>query len=146
AQYEFLGFRCKSPRRVLYCNRDNLDSDFRVFLDKWKHRVSSNFKIYSRLEQKECPPLTDLRAWNQFPVEDYDVIFFDGWETFTEDLGDKDDKKFKQILAMLIDLKKRGPAMVMLDNTLKDESSYKGRAEKIGRADIFYELRDLTGV
>jgi hypothetical protein len=45
----------------------------------------------------------------------------------------------------LKDLARKGPSLLLLDNTNKAGENYRGRGEKADAVDVLYEVRDITG-
>ena len=131
-----------TQRRVLLVDRDNPRSLVRKRLG-WldAHHVTS-LKVLTR---ETAPPLTDKAAWDQFPVEDYDVVIVDSLGASTEGISEKEGRQTQEFLATLKDLARRGPAILCLDNTNKAGTNYRGRGEKADAVDILYECRNITG-
>jgi hypothetical protein len=131
-----------TQRRVLLVDRDNARALVRKRLG-WlgAHQVTS-LKVLTR---ETAPPLTDKVAWDQFPVEDYDVVIVDSLGAATEGISEKEGRQTQEFLATLKDLARRGPAILCLDNTNKAGTNYRGRGEKADAVDILYECRNITG-
>jgi hypothetical protein len=131
-----------TQRRVLLVDPDNFRSLVRKRLG-WlgAHQVTS-LKVLTR---ETAPPLTDKAAWDQFPVEDYDVVIVDSLGAATEGISEKEGRQTQEFLATLKDLARRGPAILCLDNTNKAGTNYRGRGEKADAVDILYECRNITG-
>lgn len=137
----FRGERLQSVR-VLLLDRDNPESIVKARLRSWGARHSVAFKALAR---EKAPPLTDTRAWELFPVEQYDVIVIDSLNSFLEGVTEKEGKQLTEALAILVDIARRGPAILVLHNCVKDGTSFKGRQDLVDRVDILYEVRDATG-
>jgi hypothetical protein len=131
-----------TQRRVLLVDRDNPRALVRKRLG-WlgAHRLTS-LKVLTR---ETAPPLTDKAAWDQFPVEDYDVVIVDSLGASTEGISEKEGRQTQEFLATLKDLARSGPAILCLDNTNKAGTNYRGRGEKADAVDIVYEARNVTG-
>jgi RecA-family ATPase len=121
-----------TQRRVLLVDRDNPRALVRKRLG-WlgAHRLTS-LKVLTR---ETAPPLTDKAAWDQFPVEDYDVVIVDSLGASTEGISEKEGRQTQEFLATLKDLARRGPAILCLDNTNKAGTNYRGRGEKADAVD-----------
>jgi hypothetical protein len=111
-------------------------------LRAWGAKHSVAFEALSR---EKAPPLTDARAWALFPVEKYDVIVIDSLNAFLEGVTEKEGKQLTEALAILVDIARRGTAILVLHNCVKDGTSFKGRQDLVDRVDILYEVRDATG-
>jgi hypothetical protein len=137
----FRGERVESVR-VLLLDRDNPESIVKARLRAWGAKHSVAFEALSR---ENAPPLTDARAWALFPVEKYDVIVIDSLNAFLEGVTEKEGKQLTEALAILVDIARRGTAILVLHNCVKDGTSFKGRQDLVDRVDILYEVRDATG-
>jgi len=95
----------------------------------------------------DVPPLTDTKAWAEFPVADYDVVAIDSLDATAEGVGEQDSAKPARALAPVLDLCHRadGPAVVVLGNVIKSGAHSRGSGVVEDRADIAYEVRDATG-
>lgn len=93
-----------------------------------------------------APRLMDLEQWKSFPLDEYDVIVLDSWDTFAEGAGEQDSRRSTLALAQLLDVarRERGPGAVILGNVTKDGKSGRGSGVIEDRADIVYEARDVT--
>ena len=133
---------CLVQKRVLLVDRDNPPSLVRKRL-RWlgAHQVTA-LKVLTR---EVAPPLTDKAAWEQFPVEEYDVVIMDSLGAATEGVSEKEGRQTQEFLATLKDLARRRPALLCLDNTTKAGTNYRGRGEKGDAVDILYECRNITG-
>ncbi len=80
-----------------------------------------------------------------FPVKDYDVVMVDSIGSFTEGITEKEGKETMLVLATVLDLIHKGPAVLLLPNCTKDALNTRGRGEWQDRIDIQYEVRDGTG-
>jgi hypothetical protein len=63
----------------------------------------------------------------------------------TEGITEKEGKQTTEVLATILDLARKGLAILLLMNVTKDGSNFKGRGDWADRADILYEVRDATG-
>ena len=79
------------------------------------------------------------------PVEQYDVVIIDSFGGVTPGISEAEGAKLQQAMDTLKSLADRGPAVMVLDNTTKNATNYRGRGEKLDRVDIAYEARDVTG-
>lgn len=127
--------------RVLLVDRDNPKHVVKSRLRGFGAGNAGKLKVLTR---EDAPDLRDKSAWESFPVTDYDVIVIDSLGSFTEGVTEKEGKETTQILATVLDLIHRGPAVLLLANCTKDALSVKGRGEWMDRVDIVYEVRDAT--
>jgi hypothetical protein len=81
------------------------------------------------LTRELAPDLKDKAVWEAFPVKDYDVIIVDSVGSFTEGVTEKEGKETTLILAMVLDLIHKGPAVLLLSNCTKDALNTRGRGE-----------------
>jgi Bifunctional DNA primase/polymerase, N-terminal/AAA domain len=130
------------PLRVLLVDRDNPERVVKERLRGWGAANAANFHLLTR---GDAPDLKDKKAWENFPVDHYDVVIIDSVGSFTEGITEKEGKETTQVLATVLDLIHRGPAVILLANCTKDALSVKGRGEWSDRVDIIYEGRDATG-
>lgn len=130
------------PMRVLLVDRDNPKHVVKSRLRNFGGADAANLKILTR---EDAPDLRDKNAWESFPVADYDVIMIDSLGSFTEGVTEKEGKETTEILATVLDLIHRGPAVLLLANCTKDALNVKGRGEWMDRVDVVYEVRDATG-
>jgi hypothetical protein len=129
-------------QRVLLVDRDNAPSLVRKRMRWLGAQDVTALKVLTR---EKAPPLTDRAAWDTLPVNDYDIVMVDSLGAATEGVSEKEGKETQEFLATLKDLAHRGPAVLVLDNTTKDGSNYRGRGEKADAVDILYEARNVTG-
>jgi hypothetical protein len=137
----FRGERLQQAR-VLLVDRDNAPH---IVRSRLRHLGATTAKALSVLTRDDAPPLSDKAAWATFPVDAYDVVIIDSLGAATEGISEKEGKQTQEFLATLKDLAHRGPAILVLDNTTKSATSYRGRGEKADAVDILYEARDITG-
>src|SRR5262249_28503333 len=97
------------------------------------------------MTRQDAPDLQDRKAWEAFPVEEYDVLIVDSVGASTEGVSEREGRETGLILKTLLDLARRGLAIVLLENTEKTGTVKRGRGEWSDRADIIYEVRDATG-
>ena len=127
--------------RVLLLDRDNPDSLVKKRLRSWGASQAHDLHVLTR---QNAPDLKNKEAWTAFPVEDYDVLIIDSIGSSTEGVTEKEGKQTTEILATILDLARKGLAILLLTNCTKDALSVKGRGEWSDRADIIYECRDAT--
>lgn len=127
--------------KVLLLDRDNPESTTRKRLRSWGASQAHNLKVLTR---QDAPDLRDKAAWSVFPVDSYDVLIVDSVGASTEGVTEKEGKLTTEILATILDLARKGIAILLLTNCTKDALSLKGRGEWADRADIIYEVRDAT--
>lgn len=131
-----------TPARILLADRDNPPALLRRRLRSWGVSAAANTgKVLAR---DHAPSLRQPDAWQHFPVADYDALLVDSWQSFTEGISEKEPGRGQDALTVLKDLARRGPAILVLDNTIKSGESYRGRGEKADMIDILYEIRDCT--
>jgi hypothetical protein len=130
--------------RVLLIDRDNPRREIKRRLRACGAADLTPFNIVDR---NEAPPLTNRAAWAQFPVNDFDIVVIDSLDAATEGVGEKDSARPAQALAPLLNLARHehGPAVLILGNTIKSALHSRGSGVMEDRADIVYELRDITG-
>jgi hypothetical protein len=137
---EFRGEKV-NPLRVFLLDRDNPRSTVKTRLRSFGAAQAENLKVLTR---ENAPDLRDKKAWESFPVSQYDVILIDSLGSFTEGVSEKEGKETTLILATILDLIRRGPAVLLLANCTKDALNLKGRGEWADRIDVVYEVRDAT--
>jgi hypothetical protein len=130
------------PVRVLVLDRDNPEPVLKQRLRNWGATAADNLHVLTR---QHAPDLKDRFAWAQFPLEAYDVLIIDAVGSFTEGISEKEGRLTTEVLATLLDLARRGVAMLLLNNATKDGLNFRGRGEWTDRVDIAYEVRDATG-
>jgi len=94
---------------VLLVDRDNPRHVVRQRLRGWGASEAVNLKVLTR---EAAPDLKDKKAWEDFPVKDFDVLIIDSVGSFTEGVTEKEGKETTQILAPCSTLSHRGPAVV----------------------------------
>jgi AAA domain len=129
------------PLRVLLVDRDNPSRIVKQRLRDWGALDAANLKVLTR---ENAPDLKDKAAWESFPIKDYDVVVIDSLGSFTEGITEKEGKETTLVLATILDLIMKGPAVLLLANCTKDALSIRGRGEWQDRVDIQYEVRDAT--
>ena len=109
----------------------------------WGASDAETLKVLAR---DEAPPLTDADAWASFPYQDYDLVIIDALGSATEGVGEQDSAKPAKAIAAILDIARNenGPAILILGNTVKSWSHYRGSGVVGDRADIIYEVRDAT--
>jgi bifunctional DNA primase/polymerase-like protein/AAA domain-containing protein len=130
------------PARVLLVDRDNPSHVIKERLDRWGAGQTENLHVLAR---QDGPALKDKKAWEKFPIEQYDMVIIDSLGSFTEGVTEKEGKATTEFLATVLDLARKGIAVFILHNTTKDASNMRGRGEVADRLDIIYEVRDATG-
>ncbi len=128
--------------RLLIVDLYNPDAIIKKRLRAWGAAHAPNLHVLTR---QHAPDLKDKAAWAAFPVENYDVVIIDSVGASTEGVTEKEGKQTTEILATVLDLARKGIAILLLSNTIKDGTNLKGRGEWADRADIIYEIRDATG-
>ena len=130
------------PVRVLLLDRDNPESLVKKRLRSWGATEAHNLHVLTR---QDAPDLKNKDAWASFPVDSYDVLVVDSVGASTEGVTEKEGKQTTEILATILDLARKGLAILLLTNTTKDALNLRGRGEWSDRVDIIYEVRDATG-
>ena len=99
------------------------------------------------LTRDVAPPFSDSAAWQAFPLEEYDVVVIDSWDTFAEGAGEQDSRRSTLALSPLLDMvrRERAPAVILLCNVTKDGAAGRGSGTVEDRADNVFEVRDVTG-
>jgi hypothetical protein len=130
------------PLRVLLLDRDNPQAIIKKRLRSWGADSAKNLCVLTR----DCAPdLKDKKAWEIFPLADYEVLIVDSVGSATEGITEKEGKQTTEVLATILDVARKGPAVLLLTNCTKDALNLKGRGEWADRVDILYEVRDATG-
>ena len=130
--------------KVLLIDRDNPRRVVRERLRSFgATRDLSALKILSR---ENAPPLTNTRAWAEFPYYEYDLVILDSIDSAAEGVGEQDSTKPSLAIAPLLDIARRenGPAVLLLGNTIKTAAHSRGSGVIEDRADIVFEVRDAT--
>ena len=98
------------------------------------------------LSRENAPPLTDAKAWAEFPYLEYDAIFLDSLDSSAEGVGEQDSSKPSKAIAPLLDIARRedGPAVLVLGNCVRTAARSRGSGVVEDRADIVFEVRDAT--
>lgn len=130
------------PARVLLVDRDNPPDVVKRRLRRWGVGGTNTLRVLTRTD---APSLRDQQTWKTFPVHHYDVLLVDSFGAATEGISEHAGRATQQVLATLKNLAHRGLAIVVLDNTTKAATSYRGRGEKADATDVLYEVRDITG-
>jgi hypothetical protein len=134
----------KNGLKVMLIDRDNPRSVVRRRLrDFGATGKLANLKVLSR---ENAPPLTNARAWAEFPYADYDVVILDSLDSAAEGVGEQDSTKPSLALAPLLNIARRenGPGVLLLGNTIKTAAHSRGSGVIEDRADIVFEVRDAT--
>lgn len=132
-----------SAGRVLYLDRDNPPSELRRRLKAWGADQIDRLDILTR---DDCPPLTDAAAWSSFPLRQYELVILDSLSAATEGVREGDGGETGKALASLLDIARKGPAVMVLANTRRDGAVLRGSGVIQDRADIIFEIRDATGL
>ena len=130
------------PMRVFLVDRDNPKGVVWERLRAWGADKAPALFVLTR---EDAPSLKDKVAWDKFPVDQCEVVIIDSIGASTEGVTEKEGKQTSEILATLLDLSMRGPAVLLLNNTDKTAANFKGREEWAARVDILDEIRDATG-
>jgi hypothetical protein len=131
--------------RCLLLDRDNARREVQRRLRAWgAASLTATLRVMCR---DDVPPLTDTKAWAEFPVADYDVVAIDSLDATAEGVGEQDSARPARAIAPILDLCHRadGPAVVVLGNVIKSGAHSRGSGVVEDRADIAYEVRDCTG-
>lgn len=129
--------------RVLLIDRDNSKHEVKRRLRGWGGKHAPELQVLCR---DEAPDLKDTAAWAAFPFDDYDLVVIDSIGAATEGIGEKETAETGKALAHLLDLARKGPAVLLLGNTIKTGEHYRGSGTWADRLDILYEVRDATGL
>jgi hypothetical protein len=136
----------RQGHRVLLIDRDNPRREVRRRLKAWglDGLEPGRLKVIPR---EDAPPLTDTAGWRAFPVAEYDVLILDSLGSASEGTGEQDSRRPSLAMAALLDVVRatRGPAALVLDNTVKKGTHGRGSGVIEDRLDIVYEVRDATG-
>jgi hypothetical protein len=97
---------------------------------------------------EDAPPLTNPGGWKSFPLNTYDLVIIDSWDSFTEGVGEQDSAKPSLAQKVILDLAHRrgGPAFLIPANTVKSGEAGRGAGTLEDREDIVCEVRDATNV
>lgn len=128
--------------RVALIDRDNPPRLVKTRLRRWGAEKAAALHI---MAGENVPPLTDKQAWGTFPAQEFDLVIIDSIGAATEGVSEKEGKETQLYLRTLRHLADRGSAILALLNTTKSGLTYRGRGETADRADILYEVRDITG-
>lgn len=138
---DFMG-KTLTKSRVLLLDRDNSRREVRRRLRGWG--AARDLGALKVLTRDECPALTDTAAWQNFPFADYDIVILDSLGAATEGVEDNRGGESSKALAPLLDLARRGPAVIVALNAPKNGLNYRGSGVIADRFDILYEVRDAT--
>jgi hypothetical protein len=130
--------------RVLLLDRDNPRNVVRSRLRSFgAESETTNLKVLTR---EKCSPLTNAQAWANFPYAAYDLVILDSLDSATEGVGEQDSAKPSKAIAPLLDIARRekGPAVIVLGNTVMTGRHSRSCGVVEDRADIIYEVRDAT--
>jgi len=132
--------------KVLLIDRDN---PRRVVRDRLcSFGATSGLATLKVLSRENAPPLTNARAWAEFPYMDYDLVIVDSLDSATEGVGEQDSTKPSLAIASLLDIARHenGPAVLLLGNTVKSAKHSRGSGVVEDRADIVFEVHDATNL
>jgi excisionase family DNA binding protein len=138
----FCGHRLTAGK-VLLLDRDNPRSEIRRRIKAWGGGELTNLKVMHR---NQVPALTDAKAWGIFPFKDYELVLLDSLSAAMENVKDGDGGENGRAFAALLDLARKGPGVLVLANTRKDEMVLRGSGVIADRLDIIYEVRDGTDI
>jgi hypothetical protein len=127
--------------RVLLVDRDNSPREIKRRLRGWGGNEAPELRVLCR---DEAPELKDAKAWGAFPFADYALVIIDSIGAATEGIAEKDSAEAGKAMAHLLDLARKGPAVLVLGNTIKSAEHYRGSGSWADRLDILYEIRDAT--
>ena len=130
--------------KVLLIDRDN---PRRVVRERLRFfGATSDLTTLKVLSRENAPPLTNTRAWAEFPYYEYDLVILDSLDSAAEGVGEQDSTKPSLAIAPLLDIARRenGPAVLLLGNTIKSAKHSRGSGVIEDRADIVFEVRDAT--
>jgi 5S rRNA maturation endonuclease (ribonuclease M5) len=134
----------KVGRKVLLIDRDN---PRRVVRDRLRSfGATCDLFTLKVLSRENAPPLTNVRAWAEFPYSEYDLVILDSLDSAAEGVGEQDSTKPSLAIAPLLNIVRRenGPAVLLLGNTIKSGAHSRGSGIIEDRADIVFEVRDAT--
>jgi hypothetical protein len=140
---EFLGEKLKQGR-VLLLDRDNPKSEIQRRLRAWRGLAHGG--LMRVMTRDDVPALTDHAKWRDFPFIDYDLVILDSISAATEGVKERDGGDTGKAIAPLLDLARRGPAVLVLANTDKAGLKIRGSGVISDRADILYEVRDARSL
>jgi len=129
------------PQRILIADRDNPPTDTRRRLRRWGAKNADRLSIMTR---DQLPLLTDRKSWSTFPFRDYDALVIDAFGSSTEGSDEKETPAMSRALASLLDIGRKGPAIIVLFNTTRDGKAIRGSGSIMDRLDALYEVRDAT--
>jgi hypothetical protein len=101
------------------------------------------------LARDKVPALLGNSAdWKAFPVQDYDRVILDSWDSTAEGTGEKDSRLPSIAIAHILDIvhAENGPAVLVLMNSVKDGTHSRCSGVVEDRADAIFEVRDITDV
>lgn len=136
----------KAGKKVLLIDRDNPRRIVRERLRAFGATADlAGLKILSR---DNAPPLSNARAWAEFPYHEYDLVIVDSLDSASEGIGEQDSTKPSLAIAPLLDIARHedGPAVLLLGNTIKSAKHSRGSGVIEDRADIVFEVRDATSL
>jgi hypothetical protein len=134
----------RAGKRVLYLDRDNPPRKARQALRDW-----GGAGIVKGLARDKVPALLGNSAdWKAFPVQDYDVVILDSWDSTAEGTGEKDSRLPSIAISHILDIvhAENGPAVMVLMNSVRDGTHSRCSGVVEDRADAIFEVRDITGV
>ena len=140
----FAGRPVRGGNRVLLLDRDNPRREIRPRLRAWgAGKLDGEIRVMTR---ESVPPLTDQKAWAEFPIADYDLIILDSFSAATEGVDETAGGDSGKALAPLLDVARKGVAVLILANTDKAGAKIRGSGVVPDRSDVILEVRDLTDV
>jgi hypothetical protein len=127
----------------MFVDRDNPSREVKRRLRAWGgDAAKGNLKFFTR--DKGAPELKDQAAWDAFPAQEYALVVIDSLSAGTEGVDEKEGGASGKALKPVLDVARRGPAVLILANTRKDAEVLRGSGVISDRADIIYEVRDAT--
>ena len=132
--------------KVLLIDRDNPRREVKTRLRSFG--ATSELPFLKVIAREHAPPLTDARAWAEFPYADYDLVIVDSLDSAAEGIGEQDSAKPSKAIAPLLDIAHRenGPAVLVLGNCVRTGAHSRGSGVIEDRADIVFEVRDCTNL
>lgn len=128
--------------RVMLVDRDNSARTIRKRLREWGVTKTRDFRVVGRVNN--APSLLSRDGWQQFPVDQYDIVIIDSLGSGSEGVSETEGRLTQEVMAVIKDLARQGPSVLLLDNTIKSGVNMRGRGEKADAVDIIYEVRDVT--
>ena len=91
------------PVRVILVDRDNPSGYVRKSLRSWGAEQIP-IGCLRVLTRENAPELKDKKAWEKFPLEDYEALIIDSVGSATEGITEKEGRETTQVLATILDL------------------------------------------